>query len=114
MRTTLIAAALIVTAGLAACSKEDATQVKEGAQAVGSELKEAATNIKNDPDVKEAGAAIKDAAKDAGEELKATANQAGDAAKDAGADIEQGAKEVGADARQAGKKAGDDIKRATN
>ena len=52
---TLLAAAGLAALSLAACSDEHATQIKEGAKAAGSDVKQAATNIANDPDVKEAG-----------------------------------------------------------
>ena len=56
----LIAAATIAAAGLsiAACSREDRTDIKDGAVAVGSEVKDAAGDIADNPDVKDAGAAI--------------------------------------------------------
>ena len=111
MRIPVLAAsaALVMAAALGACSREAATQIKEGAQAIGGELKEAAGDIKNDPDVKEAGDAMEAAAKDAGDELKAVAADAGDAAKDAGAELKQGAREVGDTARKAGKEARDEV-----
>jgi hypothetical protein len=115
MRITAFAAAsaaILLAASLGACSREDATQIKEGAQAAAGEVKQAATDIKNDPDVKEAGAAMKDAAKDAGAEIKSAARDAGDAAKDAGADLKAGAKDVASDADAGAKKAAAATKKA--
>ena len=100
MRTTLVVAAAILalTAGLGACSRQDATQVKEGAQAIGAKVGDAAVEIKNDPDVKEAGTAIKESAKEAGTEIKEGAQKAGAELKEAGQDLGNGAKKVGKEA----------------
>ena len=116
MRTTLLAAAaaLALAASLGACSREEATQVKEGAQAVADKVGDAAVEIKNDPDVKEAGTAIKEAAKDAGTEIK-------EGAQEAGSDLKQGAAKAGAeikdsaqDVKVGAKKAGNEIKAETD
>jgi hypothetical protein len=57
---TLAAAGL----SLAACSKEDQKQVNEGAAVAADKTVDAAKDIASDPEVKQAGAAVADAAKD--------------------------------------------------
>jgi hypothetical protein len=57
MRKILIVSLAAAGLALGACSREDRTQVGEGAAAVGGEVKEAAHEIAANPEVKEAGAA---------------------------------------------------------
>lgn len=98
MRSKLM---LIAAAGaaltLAACSQEHATEVKEGAQAAAADIKDAAHNIANDPDVKEAGTAIKESTKETAGELKEAAGEAADKAGELGAKAGQEAKEAGSE-----------------
>jgi hypothetical protein len=86
MRT--IAIAVITAAGLAlaACSAEDRSEMKEGAEAAGAEIKDAASDIANDPDVKEAGAAVKEAGA-----------EAADMVKDGAAEVQEGLSDSAAD-----------------
>ena len=108
---TLIAAAGLAALSLAACSDEHATQIKEGAKAAGSEIKQAATDIKNDPDVKEAGTALKESSKEAAADLKVAAGDALDATKEAGAKAGAATKEAAADVNREAKEAGSDAKK---
>ena len=55
--TGMIAASVLALSA-AACSDQHAQQIKEGASAAGQDIKDAANEIKNDPDVKEAGTAL--------------------------------------------------------
>jgi hypothetical protein len=64
MRNIILVGLAVAGLGLTACSKEDQQQVNEGAQAAADRTADAAKDIASDPDVKEAGAAIADAAKD--------------------------------------------------
>ena len=82
-----IAIILALAGGLAttACSRERAAQVSEGAQAAAGHIKDAAATIKSDPDVQEAGTAIKESVAEDGQAAKQVALAAGDAAKDAAA-----------------------------
>jgi len=79
--TLTLAAALAMTA----CSRANQTQIKEGAQATGADLQAAASTIKNDPDIKQAGTAIKESVVEDSAAIKQAAVAAGDAAKDAAA-----------------------------
>jgi hypothetical protein len=108
---TLIAAAGLAALSLAACSDEHATQIKEGAKAAGSEIKQAATDIKNDPDVKEAGTALKESTKDAAADAKLAAGEAVDKAQEAGAKAGDATKEAASDLNADAKKAGQDAKK---
>ena len=114
---TLIAAAGLAALSLAACSDEHATQIKEGAKAAGSEIKQAATDIKNDPDVKEAGTALKESTKEAAADVKVAAGEAVDATKEAGAKAgdatKDAASDLNADAKKAGKDAKHEVHKAT-
>ena len=107
----LIAAAGLAALSLAACSDEHATQIKEGAKAAGSEIKQAATDIKNDPDVKEAGTALKESTAEAAAEAKVAAGEAVDATKEAGAKAGAATKEAAADVNREAKEAGNDAKK---
>ncbi|MES2033287.1 MAG: cell surface protein [Pseudomonadota bacterium] len=89
---TIAAAALAVTA----CSREDRADIGEGAKAAGSEIKEAATDIANDPDVKEAGDAIGDAGKEAAGAVKEAAGDVQEGVADASADAKREADEASA------------------
>lgn len=103
--------ALIATAGLAAlslaaCSDKQATEIKEGAQAAGSEIKQAAVDIKNDPDVKEAGTALKESSAEAAAEAKVAAGEAVEKAREVGA-------KAGEETKEAGQQAKKDVHEAT-
>ncbi len=76
MRILALAAVAALGLSLAACDSQDRAELKEGAKAAGTEVKEAASDIANDPDVKEAGAAIKDAGAEAADAVKDTAANA--------------------------------------
>lgn len=76
MRSLALVALAAVGLTLAACDSQDRAELKEGAQAAGAEVKEAASDIANDPDVKEAGAAIKEAGAEAADAVKDTAANA--------------------------------------
>lgn len=89
MRKLAIISIATLGLALAACSKEDRTDIKEGAQATGSEIKDAAGDIAANPEVKEAGAAIGNA----GEEAAA-------AVKDAAGDVQAGVADASAEAKQ--------------
>ena len=101
MRSKLL---LIAAAGaalsLAACSDQHAQEVKEGAKAAAAAIKHAAHEIANDPDVKEAGTAIKESAKETGAELKEAAGEVGQELKEAGRDLKQDAKEGAAESKK--------------
>jgi uncharacterized protein YjbJ (UPF0337 family) len=90
MRKLIIIAA-IAAAGLsvAACSRDDRTDIKEGAAATGAEIKDAAGDIADNPEVKEAGAAVANA----GEE-------AAGALKDAAADVQEGVADASDEAQR--------------
>lgn len=107
----LLTAAGLAALSLAACSDEHATQIKEGAKAAGSEIKQAATEIKNDPDVKEAGTALKESTKETAAELKVAAGDALDATKRAGAKAGDATKDAAHDLNQDAKQAGHDAKK---
>jgi len=94
MRKLAIITFAIAGLTLAACSQEDREQVGEGAKAAGSEIKEAATDIANDPDVKEAGAAIGDAGKEAAGAVKDAAGEVQEGVADASAEAKQEADEA--------------------
>ena len=93
MRKILIVSLAAVGLALGACSKEDRTQVGEGAAAVGGEVKEAAHEIAAKPDVKEAGAAIGNAGAEAADAVKDTAGEVQDGVADASADAKREAEE---------------------
>lgn len=76
MRSLALVALAAAGLALAACDSQDRAELKEGAKAAGSEVKEAASDIANDPDVKEAGAAIKEAGAEAADAVKDTAANA--------------------------------------
>jgi hypothetical protein len=76
MRSLILAAVAISALSLGACDSQDRAELKEGAAAAGAEVKEAASDIANDPDVKEAGAAIKDVGAEAADAVKDTAANA--------------------------------------
>ncbi|MBX3481396.1 MAG: cell surface protein [Caulobacter sp.] len=76
MRTIILAALATAAISVTACSPSDRQDLKEGADAAGAEVKDAAQDIANDPDVKQAGAAIKNAGAEAAEAVKDTAAEA--------------------------------------
>lgn len=89
MRTLAIVIAAAAGLALGGCSKQDRQDVGEGAAAVGGEVKEAAGEIADNPEVKEAGAAIGDAGA-----------EAADAVKDTAADVQEGVADASAEARR--------------
>jgi hypothetical protein len=84
---TLAAAGL----SLAACSKEDQKQVNEGASVAADKTAAAAKDIASDPEVKQAGTAIADAAKD---DAVAVKDAVGDAAAKASVTASKAADDV--------------------
>lgn len=94
MRKLAIITVAIAGLTLAACSREDRAEIGEGAKAAGSEVKEAATDIANDPDVKEAGAAIGEAGKEAAGAVKEAAGEVQEGVADASAEARQEAEEA--------------------
>jgi hypothetical protein len=107
----LIAATGLAALSLAACSDEHATQIKEGAKAAGSEIKQAAVDIKNDPDVKEAGTALKESTEEAAADAKVAAGEALDKTKEAGAKAGDATKDAASDLNADAKKAGTNAKK---
>ncbi len=93
MHKLIIVSIAALGLALGACSKEDRTQVGEGAAAVGGEMKEAAQEIAANPDVKEAGAAIGDAGAVAADAVKDTAGEVQQGVADASADAKREADE---------------------
>lgn len=89
MKKIIIVSIAAMGLALGACSKSDRTDIKEGAEATGSEIKEAAGEISANPEVKEAGAAVANA----GEE-------AAGAVKGAAADVQEGVADASAEAKQ--------------
>jgi predicted small secreted protein len=67
---------------LGACSRDTAEDIEQNVEQAGTEIKEGAQAIVSDPDVKEAGSALKEAAKDGGEAIKDVAGEMRDAARD--------------------------------
>lgn len=114
MRSILFVAGCAIALTLGACSQEHATQVKEGAQAAASDIKDAAHNIANDPDVKEAGTAIKESTKETAGELKQAAGEAADKAGELGAKAGEEAKQAGNDLKHDAKKGAAESKRQLN
>ena len=90
MRTILVI--LSATVCCVACSKADVSRTS-------SDLKTAASHVKNDPAVKKLGTDIKVAAKDTGDTLKK-----------AGADAKVGLKKAGADLKETAQKTKQDVK----
>ena len=88
MRRIIIVTLAAAGLALGACSRDTAEDIGENVEQAGSEIKEGAQDIINDPDVKEAGTALKEAAKDGGSALKDVATEAGNAARDARTDNE--------------------------
>jgi len=96
MRSIALALAAVGALALTACDASDRAELKEGAKAAGAEVKEAASDIANDPDVKEAGAAIKEAGAEAADAVKDTAaNAQADLADAAAEDKAEAAAEQG-------------------
>ena len=108
---TLLVAAGLAVLSLAACSDKHATEIKEGAQAAGADIKDAAKSISNDPDVREAGTALKESSKEAAADLKVAAGKAVDKAQEVGAKAGEETKETAADINADAKKAGSDAKK---
>jgi hypothetical protein len=83
MRQFIIIGLAIAGLGLTACSKEDQKQVNEGASVAADKTADAAKDIVSDPQVKEAGSAIADAAKDDANAVKDVVQDAADKTSDA-------------------------------
>jgi gas vesicle protein len=92
----LIIVAVLAAAGLsaAACSREDRTDIKEGAVATGEEIKEAADDIVDNPEVKEAGAAVANAGEEAAGAVKEAAADVQDGVADASDEAQREADEA--------------------
>jgi hypothetical protein len=98
MRSLALVALAAAGLTLAACDSQDRAELKEGAAAAGAEVKEAASDIANDPDVKEAGAAIKEAGAEAADAVKDTAaNAQQDLAESSNKDKAEAAQEKAAE-----------------
>jgi hypothetical protein len=85
MRSFILVAAAVAGLSLAACTKSDEADIKQGAKSAGAEIKDAAHDIANDPDVKEAGAAVKNAGAKAADAVKDTAAEAQESLADSAA-----------------------------
>lgn len=96
MRKLIVPAIVVASLGLsvAACSRGDREEIKEGAAATGSEIKEAAGDIADNPDVKEAGAAIGNAGEEAAGAVKEAAGEVQEGVADASADAKREAEEA--------------------
>lgn len=94
MRKLALISVAVAALAVTACSKEDRSEIGEGAKAAGGEIKEAASDIANDPDVKEAGAAIGDAGKEAAGAVKDAAGEVQEGVADASADAKREADEA--------------------
>lgn len=88
MRYLVLAA---VAASLAACTPAEQNKAENQAKAAAAEVKDAASKVANDPDIKAATSGAKEAAKTAGSELKEAAQEAGAKLKEAGAEAKQNA-----------------------
>ena len=98
MRSLALVVLAAVGLTLAACDSQDRAELKEGAAAAGAEVKEDASDIANDPDVKEAGAAIKEAGAEAADAVKDTAaNAQADLAESSNRDKAEAAQEKAAE-----------------
>lgn len=89
MRKLAIIAIAATALTIAACSKEDRQEIGDGASAAGGEIKDAAGDIADNPDVKAAGAAIGDAGE-----------KAAGAVKDAAVTVQEGVADASEDARR--------------
>lgn len=76
--------AVLAAVGLsvAACSREDRTDIKEGAVATGAEIKDAAGDIADNPEVKDAAVDVQAGVADASDEARREADEARAAAGD--------------------------------
>lgn len=91
MRTIAIITLACAGLALGACSRDTTEDLQANVEQAGTEIKEGAQAVVNDPDVREAGTALKEAAKDGGSALKQVASAAGDAAGDSAAKNESDA-----------------------
>ncbi len=82
MRHLIVIGLAVAGLGLTACSKEDQKQVNEGAASAASTVGDAAKDIVTDPQVKQAGSAIADAAKDDAAAVKDVVKDAADKTAD--------------------------------
>lgn len=96
MRNLIVPVTLAAALGLslAACSRDDRQEIKEGAAAAGAEVKEAASDIADNPDVKKAGAAVANAGEEAAGAVKDAAGEVQEGVADASADAEREAAEA--------------------
>ncbi len=107
-RLSLIAAAAALTAGLAACNKNDDRTPGEKLDSGIAKTEAAADEAK--AKAAEAGQDIKDAAKEASASASAAATEAKNDMKDAAADAKVAASDAATDVKQAAEKAGADIR----
>ncbi len=101
MRFSILAAVAVVALGTAACSQSDQAEVKADVQDAADQVKDAAQSVANDPDIQEAGQALKDVAADAGASVK-----------DAAAEVKAAGQDAAAEAKIATQEAADKTKRA--
>jgi len=79
MRWNMIVATVLTGLALTACTRQDQAEIKDDAKSAGAEVKATTRDILSDPNVKEAGAAI-----------KSVGAKAAGAIKDGAADAEAG------------------------
>jgi len=101
MRLFVLAAVAVAAFAAAACSPSDQAEVKADVQEAADQVKDAARSVANDPDIKEAGQALKNVAADAGASVK-----------DAAAEVKAASRDAAADAKVATQEAADKTKRA--
>ena len=94
-------ALLVIATGLlvVACSKSDDASVQRDLKDTGHDLAAAANKVRNDPDVRQAGADARQTAADAAAELKKAGAEVKDQAQDAAAKTKDEAHQAGDQAR---------------
>jgi len=100
MRLAIILAAALA---LAACSKSNDGNVQADLHDTGNDLKAAASSVRNDPDIKQAG-----------EDAKQTADDAAAQLKKAGAELKVQAEDAADKTKAAAHKAGDDARNSAD
>ncbi len=93
--TVILAIALMATA----CSKSDDANVQHDLHDTGHDLAAAANKVRDDPDIKQAGADARQTAADAAAELKKAGAEVKDQAQDAAAKAKIDARQAGDQAR---------------
>ncbi|MDQ0466410.1 CHASE3 domain sensor protein [Caulobacter ginsengisoli] len=83
MRHIILIGLAVAGVSLTACSKEHQKEVSEGASAAATKIGDAAKDIASDPEVKQAGSAIADAAKDDATAVKDAVGDAADKTSEA-------------------------------